>query len=94
MFVGTLDDECSYKTALEIKDTIGDSVVAFTTFEGVNHYSFDNNLPCYVKLVIDQLQVPVPGSPQFTTVTKAECDIEGEDQSEYWTDELVSSLLW
>ena len=74
MFVGSVDDECTYETALGIKDTIGGAVVAFTTFTDVNHYSFDNNWPCYVDLVIDQLQVPVAGLPQaaiMTTVMKS-----------------------
>ena len=40
MIAGTKDPTCPYKTALHMKDIIGDPVKQFTSIEGEDHYYF------------------------------------------------------
>lgn len=40
MIAGTKDPTCPYKTAVHMKEIIGDTVKQFTTIEGEDHHYF------------------------------------------------------
>jgi len=52
MLVGTADQTCPYKRAVETASIIGDMVVHFETIKGFNHVSFwSANEPWFIDLV-------------------------------------------
>ena len=56
MFVGTKDETCTHKRALETKAILGDTVVHFESIEGADHVYFNSaNDEKFMNLLLPQL---------------------------------------